>query len=196
VPLDYLSSVIEGLRISTGDEVSGADSYELAKLESILRKSAVIVRNRKIIPKSEHDVQLVMHDYLGAFFVEFKKSVTIHGIIRDFKPDCGIRNLRAAIEFKFAAAHDEVSRAVGGVFEDISGYAGSLDWNRFYTVIYQTKPFESEERVRAEMTRAGALTWKTILVNGSGNRGVPKKKRTGVKHQVKNRNRRSAYRSH
>jgi len=115
-------------------------------------------------------VQLVMHAYLAAFFVEFKKTVTIDGIIRDFKPDCGIRNLRAAMEFKYAATRKEFSRAIGGIFEDISGYKGSLDWNRFYTVVYQTEAFESEERVKAEMTRAGAVTWKTILVTGTGER--------------------------
>ncbi|PYV68751.1 MAG: hypothetical protein DMG96_35705 [Acidobacteria bacterium] len=95
-------------------------------------------------------VQLVMHAYLAAFFVEFKKTVTIDGIIRDFKPDCGIRNLRAAMEFKYAATRKEFSRAIGGIFEDISGYKGSLDWNRFYTVVYQTEAFESEERVKAD----------------------------------------------
>jgi hypothetical protein len=120
-----------------------------------------------------------MHDYLAAFFTEFKQSVKIHGVIRDFKPDCGVRNLRAALEFKYAATKDEVSRAVGGVFEDISGYAGSSDWNRFYTVIYQTEAFESEDRVRSEMTRAGALTWKAFLVTGAGIRGRYKKTPAG-----------------
>lgn len=49
--------------------------------------------------------------------------------------------------------------------------AGSLDWTRFYSVIYQTEAFESEDRIRSEMARAGTLmTWKAILVTGAGAR--------------------------
>lgn len=107
---------------------------------------------------------------------EYKKSIQIGGIIRDFKPDCGIRNLKAAIEFKYAAKEEEVARAIGGIFEDVSGYSGSRDWNRFYTVIYQTEPFESEDRVRTELTRAGAITWNLFPVTGSGSRRFKKRK--------------------
>lgn len=174
-PFDYLSTLIDGLRASTGEELGSADAYDLVRLEVILKKTPVLVRNRGVTPMSEPDIQDVMHDYLGAFFTEFRKSVQIPGIIKDFKPDCGIRNLKAAIEFKYAAAAGEVSRAIGGVFEDISGYSGSLDWTRFYTVIYQTEAFDSEDRVRSELTGAGALTWKAFLVTGAGSRGNRKK---------------------
>jgi len=34
-----------------------------------------------------------MNDYLRAFFTEYKKNI--------LNPDCGIRNLKAAIEFKY-----------------------------------------------------------------------------------------------
>lgn len=169
-PFDYLSTIIDGLRASTGEELGAEATYDLAKLEVLLKKTPVLVRNRGVTPMREHDVQAVMHDYLGTFFTEFRKSVQIPGIIKDFNPDCGIRNLKAAIEFKYAASADEVSRAIGGVFEDISGYAGSSDWTRFYTVIYQTEAFDSEDRVRSELTRAGALTWKAFLVTGAGSR--------------------------
>ena len=35
-----------------------------------------------------------MHDYLEAFFTEYKRKVSIMGILRDFKPDSGVRNFR------------------------------------------------------------------------------------------------------
>jgi hypothetical protein len=58
---------------------------------------------------------------------------------------------------------------MGGIFEDVSGYSGTLDWTRFYTVIYQTKAFESEDRIKSELARAGTLlTWKALLVTGAG----------------------------
>jgi hypothetical protein len=50
--------------------------------------------------------------------------------------------IKAAIEFKYAAKEDEVARAIGGIFEDVSGYTGSRDWNRFY----QEKEIESKTR--------------------------------------------------
>ena len=115
-------------------------------------------------------VQKIMHDYLRAFFTEYKRSVTIAGIVKDFRPDCGIRDLKAAIEFKFADSPDEVAKGLGGIFEDAGGYSGSLDWTRFYTVIYQTSAFESEDRIRSELTRAGLVTWTGILVTGAGAR--------------------------
>jgi len=37
--------------------------------------------------------------------------------------------------------------------EDAGGYGGSLDWTRFCSVIYQTSAFESEDRIRLELTR-------------------------------------------
>lgn len=54
--------------------------------------------------------------------------------------------------------------------EDAGGYSGSLDWTRFYSVIYQTSAFESEDRIRSELTRAGLVTWTGILVTGAGAR--------------------------
>jgi hypothetical protein len=169
-PFEYLSTLIGGLRAAAGDALHPLESFELAKLETILRNTSVLLHRRGVTPRNEHDVQQVMDDYLRAFFTEYKSPVQIPGIIRDFKPDGGIRNLRAAIEFKYAASRDEVSRALGGIFEDLSGYSGSFDWVRFYSVIYQTAPFESEDRVRSELTRAGTMTWKAILVTGGGTR--------------------------
>ena len=169
-PFEYLERLVEGLRISAGDGVPSNESYELAKLEMLLRKTPVLLRKRKVIPKKEQDVQGVMHDYLGAFFTEYKKDFRIPGIIRDFKPDGGVRSLKVAIEFKYVATQTEAARAMSGIFEDISGYTGSLDWIRYYSVIYQTEAFESEDRVRSELKRAGAFTWKPILVTGAGSR--------------------------
>lgn len=174
-PFEYLSNLIDGLRISAGEGVNTLEAYELGKLEAILRRTAVLLRGRDIQPKREQDIQQVMHDYLNAFFPEYKHPITIPGTVQDFKPDGGIRNLRAAIEFKFATSKEQVAKAVRGIFEDVSGYSGSLDWTRFYSVIYQTEPFESEERVRTDVSRTRALTWTPILVTGAAHRRRLKK---------------------
>jgi hypothetical protein len=168
-PFDYLDRLIGSLRSLAGEGLQPGDSYELAMLENMLRKTPVLVRKRGVDPKSEKEVRDVMHDYLGATFTEYRPDVTIPGVIRDFKPDGGVRNLKAAIEFKFADKPEEVARAVAGIFEDISGYSGSQDWTRVFSVIYQTDAFESEDRITSEMTRAGTK-WKTLLVTGAGAR--------------------------
>jgi hypothetical protein len=176
-PLDYLETQIAALRASVGEPMLSADAFELSKFEALLRDTAVLVHRRHVTPRRELDVQNVMHDYLEACFPQYRHPVEIAGVIRTFKPDGGVRNLRAAVEFKFAGTSAEVRTALSGVFEDVAGYSGSLDWTQFYTVVYQTKPYESEGRFKAEMARAGALSWTPIVVTGGGSR----ESRTAVK---------------
>lgn len=176
-PFSFIEKIIDSLRACAGEAIPTKDAHDLALLETMLRKTPVLVRKQGVKPVSEKDVRDVMHDYLEATFTEYRRKVKIDGIIQDFRPDCGVRNLKAAIEFKFADSAAEVSKAMGGIFEDVSGYSGSLDWTRFYSVIYQTGAFESEDRVRSEMARAGTLmTWKAILVTGTGQRGRKRRK--------------------
>lgn len=175
-PLTHLETIVDGLRVASGQGVKPPEAFELSKLESILRRTGVLLRNRGIKPQGEVDIQTVMHDYLGAFFAEYRHPIHITGIIRNFQPDGGIRNLQAAIEFKYATSKAEVATALTGIFEDISGYKGSRDWTRFYTLVYQTQPFEAEDRFTAEMTRAGAYSWTPIIVTGSGKRHQRRKR--------------------
>ena len=176
--LECLNRVIESLRVTAGEGLNPFDSYELTKLETILRNTPAIIRRAGVQPKGELDIQREMRKYLQAFFTEYKKDITISGIIRDFKPDCGVRNLRTAIEFKYANSESEVARAIGGVFEDTSGYKGSPEWINFYALVYQTEAFESEDRVKSEISRAGVtLTWKAFLVTGAGARSPARRSR-------------------
>jgi hypothetical protein len=166
----FIEQTLEALRLLSGDPMDTREAYELTKLESVLRKTATVLNRNHIVPTNEREVRDVMHNVLFACFTEYVSSVHVPGIIKNFIPDSGVRDLRAAIEFKFADSHSEVLKAVGGVFEDGAGYKGSRDWTRFYSVIYQTQSFESEDRVRSEMIRGGLLTWKSILVTGAGAR--------------------------
>jgi hypothetical protein len=185
LPLSFVEQMIDSLRACAGEAIPTKDAHELALLERFLRNTATLVHKRNAQPTKEKDVQDVMHDYLEATFTQYRRHVTIPGIVRDFNADGGVRNLKAAIEFKFADSQGELSRAVGGIFEDVSAYSGSLDWTRFYSVIYQTQPFESEDRIKSEMARAGTLlTWKHILVTGGGARP----RRTSTHRATRRRN--------
>jgi hypothetical protein len=177
IPLTYLRNVIQGVRIARGHQRSSWETYDLAKFESVLRSTAVLLRRRKIAPKNEREIRDVMHDYLRALFTEYTKSVQISGVICSFKPDGGVRNLKAAVEFKYVSTHAEVSTALRGIEEDVSGYK-SADWVQLYSVIYQTKPFETEERLRAELQRVQAFTWTPILVTGESSRRKKRSRQT------------------
>jgi hypothetical protein len=93
-PFDYIDKLVNSVRILGSEGLAPKDAYDLAMLETVLRKTPVLMHKRKIQPKSEKEIRDVMHDYLEAYFSEYKRSVTITGILRDFKPDSGVRNLK------------------------------------------------------------------------------------------------------
>jgi len=163
-PLQYLEDVIRGLRLLLGSVDDTFETYELLKLQEILAKSQHLTFRRSVLLTKEVEFRDVMHDYLGACFPHYTRSVQIPGITLNFRPDGGVINLRAAIEFKFAKSLQEVKRALSGIMEDVSGYSGSRDWTRFFAVILQSEPFETEDRIRADIERAAAKNWTVMLV--------------------------------
>ena len=107
----------------------------------------------------------------------------INRVLKNFKPDCGILSVEAAVEFKMVHTMDEVAKAISGVFEDIAGYSGSKEWTRFYSVFYQAQPFILEAHIRQDLKRAGATDWTPILVNGPAT--LRKKRATKPKTTVR-----------
>jgi hypothetical protein len=164
--LTFLEHLIQGLRISTSENISSEEAWTLARLEAMLRDAAVLVRRRGLHVETEADLQHVMHDYLRACFPEFRLNPPIGGTLKNFKPDCGIASVGAAVEFKVVHSEKEIATAFSGVAEDTAGYRGSKDWTRFYAVIYQAEPFLSESELRSDLKRIGAGPWKAIVVNG------------------------------
>jgi hypothetical protein len=61
-----------------------------------------------------------------------------------------VRSLKAAVEYKFVTSEQEARSALGQIYEDIYGYAGSADWTRFCAVIYMTDAFLTQAQVDAE----------------------------------------------
>ena len=169
--LIYLKDIHAGLMAIGADPHHSMNEYMFGRLHSLLSDTAVLVRKRAITPSREHDIQTVMHDYLEAFFPgNFVRDFEIPGPLKNFKPDCGIRDLGVAIEFKYADSEKEVKTALSGIFEDVAGYSGSKDWTRFVAVIYQTDAFVQKSKFEAELRRAKAHSWFPILVNGAGDR--------------------------
>lgn len=169
---DYLSAVIDGIRalspcsIPTQDEQS-----EILRLEKLLERTAYLLHCRNVVPTKESDVQKVMDDYLRALYgADYHRQFSIPGVVKNFRPDSGIRSLGVAIEFKFVGNVQEMKTAVSGLFEDASGYKGSTDWKKFYSVIYMTGAYGTKEQLLAAFEHAGLVDWRPVLVTGEGAR--------------------------
>lgn len=162
-----LHRAMSRLKALAGGGVPPIEEYNLKRFEQLLRRTAELIHRRQVQPANEMDVQQVMNDYLFAAFVDYISPAHVSGIVKSFQPDGGVRSLKAVVEFKFASSRQEVKTALSGILEDTAGYRGSLDWTRFYSVVYMTGPFESEPRFAADFVRVGAVTWTPILVNGA-----------------------------
>jgi hypothetical protein len=151
----------------------------------MLRDTPALV-HRRSAPATEIELQNTMHDYLSACFPDFVFNPAIGGTLKNFKPDCGIRDVGAAIEFKIVHTPEQVAVAFGGVAEDTAGYKGSKDWTRFYAVVYQAQPFMLESHLRSDLKRIGAATWTPIVVNGPTEKKAKKKASKPNKARKKN----------
>jgi len=169
-PLEYIGRLVSALRMTVSNQISGEDAWNLARLEGMLEDTSNLVLGRGEPPANEAELQKIMHDYLRACFPDFVLNPKIGGTIKSFIPDCGIRDINAAIEFKIAHTKEEAVKAYSGIVEDTAGYKGSKDWTRFFAVIYQAKPFLPKSHLRSDMQRIKAATWTPILVNGETTR--------------------------
>jgi len=183
--LNYVDRLIQTLRACVDKGLASAESTELDRLEWILDATAVLVHRRGEFPSGELTLQPIMHDYLSAAFPSFVKRFRIPGGLKNFEPDCGIRELSAAIEFKIVHTKADVAKAISGVIEDIGGYRGSKDWTRFYSVFYQANPFMTAKQVQKELRRAGGTAWTAFVVNGL-TKAKPTRKAKTLKSIAKN----------
>jgi hypothetical protein len=164
--IEYLDNLVSALRMSVSNQMTSEEAWELARLEAILEDGSALVHRRKKAPANEKEFQEIMQDYLSAFFPDFDRSPKIPGTIKNFKPDCGITNIHAAIELKLAHTEKEAKVALSGIIEDTAGYKRSREWTRFYAVIYQAHPFLPKSHMKSDMKRVGALMWTPVLLNG------------------------------
>lgn len=98
--LTYVKGLIRILSACTDSALLGTEAIEKQRLEWILENTAVLVHRRKHRLSREADLQHLMHDYLSAAFPDFVKHVRIPGGLKNFEPDCGVRSVNAAVEFK------------------------------------------------------------------------------------------------
>lgn len=161
-------NTVESIYSDTRDK---GELVQIDILENILECTPRIVNARGIAPTKEQDIKERMHSHLENTFSGFVPNPKISKPIVGFIPDCGIGEIRTAIEFKFVCTMEEYSRAIHGLHEDVSGYWGSRDWTRIYTVIYQTQAFGTKRQVeKAVLQSPHSKRWKVMIVNGPGAR--------------------------
>lgn len=127
---DYLDAVIDGIRaVGPGESCPPSttqdlgDEGELLQLEKLLERTAYTLQKRSVVPTKEADVQHEMDLYLEAMYgADYHRQFSIPGVVKNFRPDSGIRSLGAVIEFKFVDNAEDLKKATSGLFEDASAY--------------------------------------------------------------------------
>jgi len=153
-------------------DVSGSDEVrQRERFASILQNTDKIVHDRGIEPKNEAEVRKCVYDLLIHVFPDTVREIPIAQVTKTYKPDIGVRSLRAAAEYKYATTEQEAKKVIGGFYEDMKGYGGSEDWKFFYAVVYMTKPFFTIQQIQAEFDAVGVEHWTPIIVHGNGTRG-------------------------
>ncbi|MNC03191.1 hypothetical protein D3C75_505890 [compost metagenome] len=143
----------------------------ISQFESILINTPKIVKDRGIEPSNEAEVRKCVYDLLIHIFPDTVREIPIAQETKTYKPDLGVKSLKVAAEYKFADSAEEVKKAVGGLYEDMRGYAGSEDWKHFYAVVYITDAYFTPEQIMSEFNHTGTDdNWKPILVFGKGSR--------------------------
>jgi hypothetical protein len=167
--LKHLSALTSHIKIDNENEYATINLFKL--LERILQGTPKILIDRNIEPSSESEVRNAVYDTLIHVFPDTIKEVHIPKISKVYKPDIGIKSLKSAIEYKFITSKQEVKTAIGGIFEDTSGYEGCRDWTTFYAVFYMTTQFMTPSQIEAEFKLSKVPShWKPIIVFGNGKR--------------------------
>jgi hypothetical protein len=163
-PLVAAKSLFDSLAVMTeGREVTG-----LGVFETILGNTAKIIEHSGLPPRNESQVRNRVLEILAFAFPDAIKEVPIAKSLKVYKPDIGVGPLMAAAEYKFADTKEKAKAALGGIYEDMRGYAGHPDWRSFYAVIYMTKTFYTQKDVEREFQLVRAdLNWTPIIVYGS-----------------------------
>ncbi|WP_437648391.1 hypothetical protein [Sorangium sp. So ce362] len=134
-------------------------------LERILEGTGKVLADRGVLPEKEQQVRDTIYSILLHVFPGTVREVPIAQVSKTYRPDIGIRNLKTAIEYKFAQSAADLRTQIGGVYEDIKGYAGSADWTEFIAVFYATEHWLTRHQIDAEWELVGVPhNWKPILV--------------------------------
>jgi hypothetical protein len=169
-PLELIDDILQVLGAGSKG-VLGGDPAGIQILEHVLRSTPRILRARNVVPEKESHVKQVLHEHMESTFSDYSSKVSLPKGLKSFVPDGAIPSLEVLIEIKFVDSRRKVGPIFSGIMEDLSGYGGSRDWTRFYSVVYQTEEFINEGRFDRSLRLSGnAGRWRPIVVSGPGGR--------------------------
>lgn len=175
--LFILKNHLKAITSQLKEEKEFDNTSSIMLLEQILRGTPKMLYDREIEPTNEAEVRNEVYKILIHVFPDTVREIPISKISKTYKPDIGVKKLKSAIEYKFINSLQEAKTAIGGVFEDVNGYAGSEDWTTFYAVFYMTDNFMTQDQIEAEFKLSKVShKWKPLVVFGKGERKKKEKK--------------------
>ena len=152
-----------------------AEQSHVEIVRRIVKNIAHVVASQP--PKSETEVQRMLHAHLRVGFPDARREATVAQPTKTYKPDIAIDSLRTAVEVKFADSEEKAKVAVGGLYEDMKGYAGDRAYTTFTGVIFMNDAYLSQDIVDAEAARVGVpKDWRIFVAVGTS---APKIKKSG-----------------
>ncbi len=171
--IDLLQNYVDIICIQIDfDEIENSKQREqIILLERVLRGTPKIITDHDLDPKNETMIKSEVYKHLIHIFPDTIKDLNIFKTLKTYKPDLGIRRLKIAIEYKFADSLQELKTSIDGIYTDLIGYDGSEEWTTFYSVIYLTDHFMTEDQILQDLNFDKLKhNWKLILVHGRGAR--------------------------
>lgn len=170
--LDDMVMALRAFLACIGVDKDGKTSEgELRHVRRILDGTAKLIADRKLDPRNETQVRNEVYGLLLHSFPDTVRDPHVAQVSKVYKPDLGIRSLKALIEYKFADTADELKTSLEGIYADTHGYSGFSDWKHFFAVIYCTDAFMTPDQLKAELARVDMpKNWDVILVTGRGGR--------------------------
>ena len=116
----------------------------------MLRQLPNYIENCCKRPMREKDVQDDLHPVLRLAFPDVIREPAVPQQTKTYHPDFGIASLGIAVEVKFVEDKVKAALAIGGLYEDMLGYAGS-EYSSFVALVYMTRNFLTQDQVDTEL---------------------------------------------
>lgn len=140
----------------------------LTYVENILASTAIIMRDLKIIPKSEIEVSNAVKIVCKATFPTAQfPTESFQQTAKCYKPDILIPSLGCAIEYKFAETQSRLIQTIDEILIDVKGYAQNRTYKIFYAVFYVKPGIWTNARFDAVWKeKQFPENWKGLLIQG------------------------------
>lgn len=133
----------------------------------MLQQFPYYIEERDADLNKEKDVQDNLERVLRLAFPDVIRNATTPKQTKTYIPDFGIDSIATAVEVKYVKHADKAPLAIGGLYEDMKGYADS-SFSHFVALVYMTGNFMTQAQVDAELKKVSAPeSWHVFAVVGT-----------------------------